>query len=99
MQIQKHEKRFEIQQRSRGAPMKLDLDDGKSVQMSKHGSIIKDPSVAAAIDDRYGRKGSDDVLVIPVDNWQSDPTGTHNYTFGLNGLPDGWHDRIDWGHS
>lgn len=98
MQMQHHEKRFEIQQRSRGRPMKLDLGNGKSVQMSKHGSIIKDPAVAAAIDNRYGRKGSDDVLVIPVDNWQSDPTGTHNYAFGLQDLGN-WHGKIDWGHN
>ena len=52
---------------------------------------VKDRGIAQAIADKYPNS----TMSIPHDSWRDDPTGVHNFHFGLSKLGN-WHDKIDW---
>ena len=96
----RYQKKTEIIKNSVNAPDGI-IVDGKTMTFNKHGQMfVDDPGMAAEIDARHGRNNGDgSLLTIPIDDWMTDPSGTQKYSHHLSGLPEGWHDDIDWGHA
>ena len=50
-----------------------------------------DQTLAQDIVDKY----PNDVMAIPHNSWQDDPTGIHTYKWGMSHMGD-WKSKIDW---
>ena len=72
---------------------------GQDYKFSKSGVFhISDGAIAKDLREQVGQDSLvDDIMVIPVDNWDNDPTGIHRGSWGLQRLPNNWKDKIDWG--
>lgn len=91
-----HPKQYEIVKTRANVGNSLTLADGTKVPLARVGAtVVKDPGLARAIDQEFGRqkraRRNGDVLVIETDNNHLNERENqgHTYTFTVPALP--WH--------
>lgn len=86
---QKHQKTYEVITASPRARREYNVG-GKKIKFDRRGiAMVHDAGIAKELDAMAGGKKTsqtDELRVIPVDNWKSDPTNVHRYSFGAINL-------------
>ena len=85
------QKRFEVIRATARPDLHIDVGRGER-EFGGSGMIINDPGEAEAIDQKYGSKGTREVVVMGVDDVPKE--SGHTYQFLFRGVPWGRYDEL-----